>query len=220
MRKSSQNESFEQPSALRQEVHQAAIAAARITGWAALNRPALVAEFKGRAGRSTLYRWLAEIDGAPLERSVGEMILDARAGGRPRVESVTEEIQARAAAAFPKVPTIGECVAATTPLAVMEKLATCLAAAQDVMSRSRDAAGVVRNGKMLLAASEHLRRSLETAVKLQEAITDGLEVEQFHASIMEEIAAIDPVVAGRIAARLLEMNAAWAGRADVKGGRT
>jgi hypothetical protein len=71
------------------------------------------------------------------------------------------------------------------------------------MDRSRDAAGAVRNSKMLLLAAEQLRRSLDTAVKLQEAISDGLQIEQFHATIMDEITKIDPVLAGRIAKRLL-----------------
>ncbi len=40
------SDSPEHLSNLKAEVHNAAIAAARITGWAALDRPALVAAFK------------------------------------------------------------------------------------------------------------------------------------------------------------------------------
>lgn len=214
MKKGSQNGSIEQSSDLKVEFQQAAIAAARVTGWAALNRAGLVAQFKGRAGRSTLYRWLAQIDGALLDRTVDEMIQDARGGEGARVESVANEIQARVEATFLKVPTIHETVAATVPIEVMEFIRTCITASTDVMKRSRDSAGAVRNSKQLLAASEHLRRNLETAIKLQEAISDGLEVERFHQTIMEEIAKIDPIVAGRIAARLLEVNSAWLGRSN------
>jgi hypothetical protein len=206
------SDSPEHLSNLKAEVYKAAIAAARITGWAALDRPALVAAFKGQVPRSTMYRWLSEIDGAPLDRTTAEMIRDARAGGRPQAESVAGEVQARAAAIFPKMPSLEECVAAVTPAHVIDKLHKCLTAAEDVMDRSRDSAGAVRNSKMLLLAAEQLRRSLDTAVKLQEAISDGLQIEQFHATIMEEIAKIDPAVAGRIAARLLEVNAIWGGR--------
>ena len=87
---------IEQPSSLKEQVQAAAIASARIKGWRALDRAALVGRFKGRAGRSTLYRWLSEIDGAPLDRTVGEMIQDMRAGGRAGVGSVAGEVQAPA----------------------------------------------------------------------------------------------------------------------------
>ena len=195
---------IEQPSALRQEVQSAAITAARITGWAALGRPALLAKFRDQAPRSTLYRWLKEIDGAPLERTTTEMIRDARRGGHAEVESVAGEIQVRAAARFPRVPSLEACVAAVTPAHVIEKLHKCLAAGDAVIEKSRGAAGEVRNRKMLLAAAEQLRRSLETAVKLQGIIADSLEVEKFHQAILDEIAKIEPEVARHIVA--------WAGR--------
>jgi hypothetical protein len=208
------------PSSLKAEVHKAALAAARITGWAALDRPALVAAFQGRVPRSTLYRWLSEVEGSPLDRTTEELMRDARAGGRARVESVAGEVQARAAAMLPRVPSVEDCAAVTAPVAVMDKLRQCLTAAEDVMSKCRTPDGAVRNSKMLLLSAEQLRRSLETAVKLQEAISDGLQIDQFHKTIMEEIAKIDPAVAAQIAAKLLEVNAAWAGRQDVFGART
>ena len=206
---------LEQPSFIKEEVQTAIIDAARITGWAALDRPSLVAAFRGRVGRSTMYRWIDALLDTPLDRATAEIIRDARQGSPAQVQSVAREIQERAAGMFPVLPTIEETAAVVIPVPVVEKLNMCLAAAQDVMSRSRDTAGAVRNSKMLLAASEHLRRSLETVVKLQEAISDGLQIEQFHATIMEEIAKIDPMVAGRIATRLLEVNAVWAGRPDI-----
>jgi hypothetical protein len=212
MKQVSQNDSIEQPSALKEQVRNAAIAMARLTGWAALDRAALVAEFKGRAGRSTLYRWLSEIDGAPLDRTVGEMIQDARAGCRAGVESVAGEVKARALVPIPMAPSIGDCFAAVTPAHIIENLHRLLSASTDVMARSRDSAGAVRNGKMLLQAAEQMRRSLETAVKLQEAISDGLRVEAFHRTLLDEVAKLDPAAAARIVARLSDVNDSWAVR--------
>jgi hypothetical protein len=51
---------------------------------------------------------------------------------------VADEVQALAAAALPRVPSLEECAAVTTPLPVMEKLNKCLAAAEDVMARRRN----------------------------------------------------------------------------------
>jgi hypothetical protein len=220
MKNTSQNDSEQQPSALKAQVQNAAIAAARITGWPALKRAEVVAQFKGRVGRSTLYRWLVEIDGAPLDRTVSEMIQDARAGSRAGVESVAGEVQARAVVAFPAPPTVGECFAAVTPAHIIDNLAKLLAASNDVMDRSRDAAGAVRNSKMLLLAAEQMRRSLETALKLQDAISDGLQVEAFHRALIEEVGKLDPAAAGRIRARLVDVNDSWTGNADFKGART
>ena len=149
MKTASKNELIEQPSSLKEQVQAAAIASARIKGWRALDRAALVGRFKGRAGRATLYRWLSEIDVAPSDRTVGEMIQDTRAGGRAGVGSVAGEVQAPALV-FPTAPTVGQCFAAVTPAHITENLAKLLTASNDVMERSRDAAGGVRNSKMLL----------------------------------------------------------------------
>ena len=148
------------------------------------------------------------------------MIQDARAGGPGGVESVAAEVQARAIVAFPTPPTVGECFAAVTPAHIIENLHRLLSASTDVMARSRDSAGAVRNGKMLLQAAEQMRRSLETAVKLQEAITEGLQVDAFHRVLIEEVGKLDPAAAGRIRARLVDVNDSWTGNVDFKGART
>lgn len=109
-------------------------------------------------------------------------------------------------------------MAAGTPRHILENLQKLLAARGDVMAKSCGLEGEVRNGKMLLAASEQLRKLLKTLIKLREANAGSLEVGRFHSTIMEEIEKIDSAVPRRIAQRLLELNITWtvAGRCRMK----
>jgi hypothetical protein len=216
--------------ALRAEFKSAVIAAARRSGWQHLDRAALVARFAGRASRASLYRWLAAIEGAPLKRTVPELVKDARSDDPATVLSVAAEIRGVSshrttpppvpplAFSLP-VPTLDETVAATVPISVVNLLNECLRAGQDVMAKSRGADGDVRNSKLLLRAAEQLRRSVETAAKLQETITDQVEVDRFHQVCIEEIGKIDRDVARRIVARLLEVNATWSARLEAERAR-
>jgi hypothetical protein len=60
-----------------------------------------------------------------------------------------------------------------------------------------------------LSATEVLRRSLDTAVKLQQAITDVSQVEKFHAAVIETISEENPATAERLLVRLQQLNASW-----------
>ncbi|MCB5944253.1 hypothetical protein [Acidocella sp. KAb 2-4] len=209
-------------SAVRLEVQQAALAAARVTGWKHVDRASLVARFIDRAPQSSIYRWIAEAKKQPLARTPKEMLTDARSGDAGTVGSVVREIQERvvppsAAARVPPplplalpLPTLDETAAAVVP--VMALVCQCIQAGQDVIAKARGVDGEVRNARLLLQAAENLRRSLETAVKLQEAIQDGAEVDEFHRVVLAEVAKADPATAARIRTRLLEVNASYTAR--------
>jgi len=53
---------------------------------------------------------------------------------------------------------------------VIERLKQCLKTADDLMANARRPEGTMRNAKLLLGTSEHLRRSLETATRIAEAM--------------------------------------------------
>jgi hypothetical protein len=203
-------------------------------GWEAFKVGEAMKALRNPPGRATAFRWLKDLRGADLTlgnqaiidaarlgpagaalEAIGPVKADkalaaAKGGQAPRVKAVARDI--KAIAEENRAPNIEETAAAMVPLPVMEKIQMCVAAAQEVMNKSRDSSGQVRNAKLMLLASEQLRRSLDTAVKLQEAISDGVQIERFHKAIMDEIARIDPEVARRIIAKLNEVQAAWAGR--------
>ncbi len=212
--------------AIRHAVQQAALVAARKSGWKRLDRAPILAQFADRAPKSNIYRWIAEARKLPLTRTPEEMLDDAKSGDALLVGSVVREIReavapapgaALARHAMPyalPLPSLGETAAAVVPVPGLMELPLRNASRPRMTrwAKSRGADGDIRNTRLILRAAETLRRSLETAVKLQEAIEDGAEVEQFHRTILEEIAAIDPSVAARIRARLLETNAAYTAR--------
>ena len=96
---------------------------------------------------------------------------------------------------------------AAVPVPVTQLVQMCVQAGQDVMAAARGPDGKPRNSKMLLNATNTLRRCLETAVRLQESIADAVQADDYDRVIMEEIAKIDPAAAARITARLIELNA-------------
>jgi hypothetical protein len=114
------------------------------------------------------------------------------------------------------LPTLDETAKAIIPPQVMDLIEICLAAGRDVAAKSRDGTGQVRNSKLLLMAAEQLRRTVETAAKLQETIADQVQVDRFHQVCVEEIGKIDREVARRIVARLQEVNASWSARLNAE----
>jgi hypothetical protein len=77
------------------------------------------------------------------------------------------------------------------------------------MAYARHADGNVRSAKILLSAAEVLRRSLDTAVKLQQAVLEVSQVEKFHAAVFETVREESPDTAERLLLRLRQLNASW-----------
>jgi hypothetical protein len=71
------------------------------------------------------------------------------------------------------------------------------------MTHARTDDGKVRNARLLLAASEHLRRCIETAAKITDTLMRADKVERYHTAIIEEIAA------ERILLHISRLTAAW-----------
>ncbi|MDR3519025.1 MAG: hypothetical protein P4M00_24770 [Azospirillaceae bacterium] len=100
---------------------------------------------------------------------------------------------------------------------VLEKLRTCIAVAEQVIAQAEQ--GVSGGGKragatefrLLLMASEHLRRTMETAAKLHDRVTTIAQLERFHAAIFDELRAESPEIAERVVRRLQRINVAWGG---------
>ena len=114
-----------------------------------------------------------------------------------------------AGARLPALVKVDDVVSAGA-IPVMDRLNQCVAAADQVIAFARTPEGAVRNSKLLLSASEHLRRCLETAARITETMMRADRVERFHAAIIEEIGKEAPVVAERLAMRLAQLVSQWA----------
>lgn len=131
-------------------------------GWSGIDRPALVRQFSGQASPASIYRW---IDQAKRKSSAA----DAAPGkpGRPRKDAASSPAPISVSVPALSMPVEN---APVEVVQVAQLIRICLQAAQDVQAASRGPDGKPRNGKMMLRATDTLRRSLETAVKLQEVI--------------------------------------------------
>ncbi|OJY72341.1 MAG: hypothetical protein BGP12_12465 [Rhodospirillales bacterium 70-18] len=84
---------------------------------------------------------------------------------------------------------------------VIRRLKSCTAAAEQVMAFARMGDGSVKMSKARLAASEHRRRSLLTAVKLHGAIRGVADIDRFHDELVGVVAEVAKEY--RLAAELL-----------------
>lgn len=195
--------------ALQAEVEAATLAAVAHAGSLDVDQAAIVRPFLDRgAGRSTIYRW------------VGNILKDGRAGQhlarvvREAAERREATKQPPAAAEVAKsLPAVvgPQQIASEGAIAIIDRLNSCLATADQLMRHARHEDGKVRNAKLLLAASEYLRRCLETAARIADQMREVNQVDRFHAAIIEEIGKESAECAERIQRRLATLAAEWGG---------
>ena len=94
---------------------------------------------------------------------------------------------------------------------MVERLRECVEIAQKIIKYSQTDNGKVRNAKLLLAGSEHLRRVIDSAVKLQEAAMQLSQVERFHEEIFVALREESPEFAEKVLVRLGQLAERWGG---------
>jgi hypothetical protein len=197
--------------ALRAELEAAILADVERLGLDKWSKDTLVKRFMGRgASRTTLYRWVSEVEasGKP-DQHVVRKVREAAAARAAIEADPAFAAAADAGAQLPALVKVNDVVSAGA-IPVMDRLNQCVAAADQVIAFARTPEGAVRNSKLLLSASEHLRRCLETAARVTETMMRAERVERFHAVIIEEIGKEAPVVAERLAMRLAQLASQWA----------
>jgi hypothetical protein len=200
----------ESAAALKARVEAAVLAEVGRVGLEAFNRTSIVNRFLPEgAKRTTLFRWIDQIlaSGRPDQHLA--KVVEAAA-----VERIAKESAPRsgmAAEVRTKLPAIVkvEHIVTAGVVPVIERLNTCLGAADQLMAHARNDDGKVRNSRLLLAASEHLRRCVDTAARITDTLMRAEKVERYHAAIIEEIAAENPATAERILMRISRLTAAW-----------
>jgi hypothetical protein len=164
--------------------------------------------------QATVYRWYSRViaSGRP-----GLELADTVAAAAEERASRTPEPATEAArevvAIIPKPPRVDEVVSSGVG-AVIDKLQTCMGIADELMAHARTAEGKPRNVKLLLAASEHLRRTIDTTIRLQEAVNEVSQVEAFQRAVFDVLREEDPGMVERVLKRLRQLNEQWrSGRA-------
>lgn len=201
-------------SALKAESETAILAEVERAGPEAVNRDVVVKRFIARGvAQSTAYRWFADIMksgrvGAHLA-SVTREAVDRRASLDPNpAESAARE----AVEALPAVMMIGDDLAPGAPEAgiqFIKRLQECLAHGDELLQHARTADGKIRNSRLVLSSAELVRRTLESAARIQDTVLQMSQVEQFHQAVFDALREESPEFAERVLVRLRQLNAAW-----------
>jgi hypothetical protein len=195
--------------ALRAEVEDAVLQELRRVGPAAFAKMTIARRFLGRASQASLYRWVDAALAKAGPKLAGEVVAAAEVRAARTAEPALQAAREAAATTLPRVPRVEDTAGLGGTVPAIERLGDCIRAAQQVMDYARHADGNVRSAKILLAATEVLRRSLDTAVKLQQAIMDVAQVEEFHTAVVEAIREESPATAERLLVRLRQLNTSW-----------
>ena len=194
---------------LRQEF-EAALAAHLAAHGPDFERSALVQGYVDRGvSQASVYRWVSAVLAkyeAGFGSNLGRIIapIGDAAGVKPPVETGIVQM-------LPVIPTIDD-VRTKGLLPVVELLSRCISVAGDLIKHAQTSDGAVRNSRLLLHASEHLRRSVETATKINETVGIQQEINLFHDAVMEEIAKEPRDIQERVLMRVRRMcEAALAG---------
>ena len=197
---------------IRGELETAILAEVERCGLEGWSKDAVIKRFLGRGpSRTSLYRWLGEIvaSGRPGQHVAGIVkaaVADRAAREANPAAAAAAEVRTR----LPAVVKIDDVAGTGAGLGVIQHLRQCVRVADQVITFARNADGSVRNSKLLLTASEHLRRNLETAAKITDQMLRAERVERFHTAIIEEISKESAVLAERVAMRLARLSAQWA----------
>jgi hypothetical protein len=196
---------------LRAELEAAVLASVERFGTEGWPRDSIIKKFTDRGvSRSTAYRWVGGVlaSGRPGQHmaAVVRAAVSARAA---READPARAAAVEAGAKLPRVVTVDD-IAATGVLNVVQQLNSCVAVAHELIAHARTIDGGVRNAKLLLSASEHLRRNLETAARITELMLRSDRIEKFHIAIIEELSRESPALAERAAMRLANLANRWA----------
>ncbi len=159
-------------------------------------RNCLVQEYMDRGvSQATIYRWIDAVlrRGRPSPQRASKKVSEAGHVPLPLPPAIVR--------ALPRVPTI-EDAESMGVVPVVELLRGCFQTARDLVKHSTGLDGKVRNARAMLAASEHMRRAIETADTLNKTVGIQEEMDQFHRIVMEEISVEPPNVQERILNRI------------------
>jgi len=199
---------------LRDKVDRAVLKEIERAGPAAFSSNVIVERFKGKgASRATLFRWIKATleSGKPAEalkmKAKAAMKRRAKRTAEPATEAAREVVRALpspldvAAAIAPAAPETG--------VPFLDELKGCLMRAHKMVDHALAEDGKLRNAKLFLQGSEHVRRTIETLARVQEALLQTEHIKRYHDAMFDALRQESPEVAERILIRLRQLNLAW-----------
>ena len=202
--------------ALRAEVERSALAEVERVGPDAF-RPSTIALLYADKGadRATIYRWLAELKksgrmGAHVAARVREAVAERAARAPDPAADAAREV----AAVMPRPLGPDDITAAGGIGDFVATLTTCMQTAQKILAQATAPDGTIRQPRLAIVASEHLRRCLETAARVAATMRDVNNLARFHGEVIAAVQAEAPEVAERLAQRLVMITQRFAPETD------
>jgi hypothetical protein len=192
----------------------------------ALDKGAIVRRYVERgASKTRVHEWIKALvhdaknpapDTLPADLAVAEAAMQAAGHAKvldslPGPEDLAQvEMAARVAvdAAAPAHDAPLTLVSGGTAIA-LERVQKIIGTIERVMTYSHHADGRIRNPRVALASAEALRKTLETALKLYETISDIQTVQRFIDAVMAELRAADRDLARCVVERLQGIQGRW-----------
>ncbi len=200
----------EEREGLRREVETALLSELEQVGPDALNRARVLRRFEGRGTcRASLFRWAQDLFDSGRAAAAIEQVV-RRAGEEEALRSEDPAADAgRAITAMLPRPVTPDDIIGRGALDAIAYIRQCIQTALDVAEHARGPDGRPRNPRLLLQATDSLRKTLETATRLQHAMRDLQSIEEFHRHVLAEVAKESPDTVRRIVRRLERLCATY-----------
>jgi hypothetical protein len=168
-------------------------------------RSALVQDFVDRGvSPATVYRWIEAVLARNGTSSSQRSMASAEpVAPNPADAPIEPDHAPMIVPALPRIPRV-EDVKTKGLVPVLELLGDCIQTAKGLIEHARTAEGKVRNARLLLQGSEHLRKAIETAARLNETVAIQQEMQEFHRIVLEEISNEPLAVQARIFQRITQ----------------
>lgn len=199
---------------LHSELNDAVLAAVERLGPTGFDRAALVRQFSDRgASRATLYRWLSEIlaSGQPAAH-FKTRVTEAVATRAERSADPASEAAREAVRVLPAPLDVAAAIALAAPetgVPFLDELKGCLTRAHKMVDHALAEDGKLRNAKLFLQGSEHIRRTIETLARVQDSLLEIEHIKRYHDAMFDALRKESPEVAERILICLRQLNLAW-----------
>jgi hypothetical protein len=164
--------------------------------------------------KSTILRWyqsaVAEA-GQTQHAQARAAVSDAKQAAREsrRRKGPARATPYRALKASLPTPVTPETINPMAARTAIDQVRVCIQHAETVVKYCTLEDGRIRNPRLYLQASNHMRASVESLAKIAERLNDAQRIEQVHKAIFEEIRACDPETAERILQRLQHLQETW-----------
>lgn len=157
--------------------------------------------------RASIYRWVQQVmaRGVVQERALRKVHALARGrayrarraekkrgAGKTKGASAKQRLVEGVRREMPMLPMIPTDRKNLTISDLVVMVGSCIDNAQALLEHAKDKDGRPRNTALMLAASEHVRRSSETLARMLEQLWDVGRVERWFAEFFEELTQYDP----------------------------